>query len=205
MGWPKGKPRSAETRAKISANNRGSTPAHKAAMQDAELRARLSESHKGKKQSPETRAKRSATLKARGLSPEHLAKMRAARTPEVEARRIAASAATRTGRPRPDMAGDGNPMRDPEIAAKLREAGNGRWSGTLSYDAIHSRLEHERGLASTHVCVICGKTAKDWCLIRGREQARGGSHNNAYSFDLADYVTMCHRDHRRYDRGLVDL
>ncbi len=69
MSWPRGKPQSAETRAKISAAKLGKP-------HSAETRAKISAANRGKKRSRETRAK--AALAVQNRSPETRAKASAA-------------------------------------------------------------------------------------------------------------------------------
>jgi hypothetical protein len=71
MGWPKGKPRPKETRAKMSA-------ARKAAWADPAVRAKMSAARKAAWADPAVRAKMSAASKAALADPAVRAKMSAA-------------------------------------------------------------------------------------------------------------------------------
>lgn len=161
---------------------------------------RLSESHKGKKLTEEQKKKIGA-----------------------------ASSAAKTGVPRPDMRGDANPMRRPDVAEKVGSAHRGRPKSaeqrakiseklrgrnlspehraklrkeTPSYHAAHRRVEAERGKASTHPCDHCGKQARDWALRDGGGRSKkGNGRHRMYSLVADDYLALCQSCHRRYDYG----
>lgn len=160
--------------------------------------ARLRESHKGKRHSAETKAK------------------------------IAAStSAAKTGVARPDMRGDGNPMRRAEVAEKVGAAHRGRAkpqaqrdkiAATLrgrrasettrakmqnpaaGYQAAHRRLDTTRGKIKTQTCEHCGSGAQHWALKTGRGfSGTWQGKLRRWSYDPADYLPLCIRCHRRYD------
>lgn len=203
MGWPKGKPRSAETRAKISATQKGRgagrklTPEHCEAMRKARAGKKLSPSHREAIRAalnrPEVKAKISAASKGRKPSAETLRK-----------RGIAISKA-KTGKPRPDMRGDRNPMRRPEIAALRSGPANNRYREVPNYGGLHDRLDYQRGLASTYDCEVCGKCAKHWALWHEAEEVVTNGGGQRYSLNLSDYIAMCGSCHIRYDRGWLSL
>jgi hypothetical protein len=196
MGWPKGKPRPPEQRAKIAAGLKKRSPETlariAAAAQTPEAKAKHRAAVLGRKHSPETRAKMSASHN--GLSDEHKAKLQAAlKRPEVMAKRAAAISRGKTGLPRPDIAGDKALMRRPEIAAKVSRAQRGRpvpvekrakIRATLrsknsdpSYVAIHDRVAADRGKACVHACSHCPEQAEQWALVPGygrSERGKGG-------------------------------
>ena len=119
----KGRPKSAETRAKISA-------AHKGKRHSAETRAKISAAHKGKPLSAEHRAKMSEAQRRRRHSAETRAKMSEARkdkpiSAETRAKRAAAQK-----------------PRSAETRAKISAARKGKpWSKIrrAAYEKVHAR------------------------------------------------------------------
>lgn len=184
----KGKTRSPELRARISASLKGRK------LSD-EHRAAIGASQRGKKRPPfsaEWRANMGAAKRGKKLTPEHKAK-------------ISAGNKGKHGAPRPDMQGDRNPMRQPEIAAKLKGSRNGRYADVPSYGGLHDRLDSERGKATSHQCEVCDKRARQWALLHEAPSVEVDGHRRSYSLDLDDYIAMCAGCHIRYDRGTLSL
>lgn len=78
--------------------------------------------------------------------------------------------------------------------------GNGRWTGSrATYDAIHQRLRGERGRASTHQCIDCGKRAAQWSYGHARGPGYRECEVGPYSVDLTDYDPRCVSCHKKFD------
>lgn len=137
---------------------------------------RLRRSHRGKKHTPEERAKIAASVSK-----------------------------AKKGVPRPDMRGNRNPMRRPEIAAKRRGPGNGRYKATPSYGGAHDRIDYQRGKPAEHSCEVCGKPAAHWALSHETPLIEIDGRGRRYSLDVMDYIAMCVSCHRRYDMGNLSL
>lgn len=76
---------------------------------------------------------------------------------------------------------------------------NTAWLGEdAGYNAIHIRLRHLRGPASTHSCVDCGSAARQWSYdhASNREQVENGK---AFTTDLDHYFPRCVSCHKRFD------
>lgn len=85
------------------------------------------------------------------------------------------------------------------------------WSpGEGGYDAVHHRLRVHRGPAREHVCVDCGRQAREWSydhkdpdeLLHGNvrdSQWRNGP--SWYSRKLEHYEPRCAGCHRQFDRS----
>ena len=78
---------------------------------------------------------------------------------------------------------------------------------TPSYGAVHTRLERDRGLASTHVCE-CGAPATEWAYDNADpdeiyEIEREPFRVRRYSTDPAHYRPMCHSCHFRFDARTI--
>jgi hypothetical protein len=134
---------------------------------------------------------------------ERMRKMRENLPPEREAERIRKSAESRRGQKRPDMVGDRNPMRRPEIAAKVK----GPRVDLPTYGGIHDRLEAWRGMPCDHSCDVCGGAGsrREWALLHEAPLIEIDGRGRRFSLDLNDYVLMCASCHRRYDRGTLSL
>jgi chorismate mutase len=154
---------------------------------------------------------------------------------ERQLRGLREAAKARQGKPRPDMQGDRNPMRRPEVAKKISEAkrgqkisaeqraqiaetlrgrrypvGWGRENRKVGYAAVHYRLKRDRGVIATLSCEVCGEPAEHWALSHETTELefgtrRAGGPIHAYSLDPADYIAMCGPCHRRYDSGTLSL
>ena len=106
----------------------------------------------------------------------------------------------KTGKSRPDMRGDGNPMRRPEVAAQFRGPRNTNYAAVPSYGSLHNRLDYQRGRATTHDCEVCGAPARQWALSHEAEEVVADERGRRYSLTLSDYLAMCQSCHIRYDR-----
>lgn len=58
----------------------------------------------------------------------------------------------------------------------------------LGYFGAHDRVRKQRGVAKSHLCVECGKQARDWAQTHGTT-----------GLEVAHYRPMCHSCHFRYD------
>jgi hypothetical protein len=108
----------------------------------------------------------------------------------------AAISAAKRGRPRPDMLGDGNPMRRSDVRERVAAAQRGRLRTTFpTYSTVHhERLPKARGRASDHSCIDCGGQAAEWSY---REPT-------GYSADPFDYDPRCRLCHERHDHPRED-
>jgi hypothetical protein len=76
------------------------------------------------------------------------------------------------------------------------------------YFAAHRRVSHERGAASSHLCIDCGDPATDWSYRGGAEkeftQERSSSNGNMYtvpySIEPDDYDPRCKHCHNIRDK-----
>lgn len=57
-----------------------------------------------------------------------------------------------------------------------------------TYFSNHGRLKYQRGSASAHPCVDCGKPARDWSQRHDTDPT-----------DVMSYEPRCRADHMRYD------
>lgn len=92
----------------------------------------------------------------------------------------------------------------PDAAARMsverKGAGNPAYVGDKAGVATaHDRIRAERGKASDHECVSCGRPARDWALRHGVEQTKTARNGRVYSLNVADYMPMCRRCHVHYD------
>jgi hypothetical protein len=88
----------------------------------------------------------------------------------------------------------------PNGLAGLRGAANPFWVGAAAtYDTVHNRLKRDRGPASSHECVDCGKAARDWSYDGGAPDERKAHGGQSYSPDPAFYSPRCRRCHRAHD------
>jgi hypothetical protein len=212
----KGKTRSPELRARISASLKGRKLPPE---QLAKVRA-AAEARRGKKRPPfsdEWRANMSKARRGKKLTPEHRAK-------------IAEGLKGNKRGPRPDMRGDKNPMRRPEVRAKVSESQKGRpvpperrariaaslegrtypvgWGRpkkTPGYKGAHRRLDREYGPIKAQSCGVCGEPAKQWALLHEAAYTEVDGRGQRYSMDPTDYLAMCVQCHRRYDCGKLSL
>lgn len=72
-----------------------------------------------------------------------------------------------------------------------------------TYAAVHLRLTRQRGPASTHTCVDCGKPARDWSWNRTGPSMSGPRYGKQVTWgtDLADYSPRCRRHNTILDAG----
>ena len=74
-----------------------------------------------------------------------------------------------------------------------------------TWDALHHRLARARGKAADHLCVDCGKNAREWSYNGSdSEQLVGSDHGffMAYSLNLLNYEPRCTSCHRLFDNAL---
>lgn len=74
-----------------------------------------------------------------------------------------------------------------------------------TYEGMHKRLMYDRGKASAHKCVDCGKTAREWSYDGGcpnELRSEVGKYTLAYSVDQKRYSPRCVSCHRRKD-GII--
>lgn len=72
------------------------------------------------------------------------------------------------------------------------------------YITVHKRLRDQRGPASDHYCVDCGRPATEWSYIHHNDpEAKVSSRGLRYSADLRRYAPRCSRCHARFD-GVAD-
>jgi hypothetical protein len=95
------------------------------------------------------------------------------------------------------------------VAAKAQMTGkagefSNSWKGDdIGYSGAHSRIKANQGAPSEHLCIDCGRPAKDWSYDHedpnqltedcGRYQGR------PYSADPAHYVPRCRKCHNTFD------
>jgi hypothetical protein len=123
--------------------------------------------------------------------------------PEQKAKIAASVSRAKKGVPRPDMRGDGNPMRRPEVAAKFKGHRNPRYVAVPAYEGLHDRLVAQLGQPSS--CEVCGEPANHWALSHEAPLIEIDNRGRRYSLDLDDYIEMCHSCHIRYDRGTLSI
>jgi hypothetical protein len=116
---------SAETRERLSLLARGRPAWNRGKPQSAEVRAKLSQALRGRKLPDETKAKISAATRGKKKSAETRAKMSAnngMKRPEVRAKVSGENSSMKRPEVRAKFMGDNNPMRKPENAEKHRAA-----------------------------------------------------------------------------------
>jgi hypothetical protein len=142
MGWPKGKPLSPETKAKISEAKRGENHPNYGKHLSPETRAKISEANKGKTSpnkgkttSPETKVKISEANKGKILSPKTRAKMSEAQK------------------------GENNPN-----YGKCGEKSS-NWHGGISFEPYcpewTPELRQRIRAYFDHECLLCGKSTEE--------------------------------------------
>lgn len=93
---------------------------------------------------------------------------------------------------------------------KRVEAGN-LWHGSIkscgahlraedvTYGGIHQRVRVDRGFASEHRCVGCGKQAQDWSYDRADPDELTSEKGAPYSAHVEHYQPRCKSCHRLFD------
>jgi hypothetical protein len=77
---------------------------------------------------------------------------------------------------------------------------NNMWAGAdIGYGGVHQRVRRALGRASTYLCP-CGEPADHWAYDHADQDERRSEDGLLYSTDLAHYMPMCARCHRRLDR-----
>jgi hypothetical protein len=66
-------------------------------------------------------------------------------------------------------------------------------------DAVHRRLDRDRGKASTHPCAHCGRQAKDWAYDWQDPDALVSPRGTLYSLGRSHYMPLCTPCHRKLD------
>jgi hypothetical protein len=79
------------------------------------------------------------------------------------------------------------------------------WTGdAVTYAAAHTRLRKERGKASEHLCVDCGKRAAEWSYIGSASDERVEVDRRGkrlpFSADPKYYAPRCHSCHVLFDK-----
>ena len=73
----------------------------------------------------------------------------------------------------------------------------------LTYDGAHGRVKRERGSASAHPCVSCGRPARDWTYSHAAPSelamAEGREAGRPYSASPEFYDPRCRPCHLRWD------
>lgn len=154
---------------------------------EAARRARIAESNRKRWADPEARARRITAMKATFATPESKTKRALAtktqwQDPTTRAQRVdGVSAAHREGR-----------MGDYAWFKGLTGEQASRWTGdAVGYRGTHQRIVAERGKATEHPCIDCGRQANEWSF----------SDRRGHSPCIEDYAPRCYSCHRRYDRG----
>lgn len=84
------------------------------------------------------------------------------------------------------------------MAKGARGPAHPRWTGDdASNDAVHKRLNRERGKASGYLC-SCGECADEWSY-NGDDPHEKNDPRGPYSLDPAYYEPRCHGCHRARD------
>lgn len=77
---------------------------------------------------------------------------------------------------------------------------NHKWTGSdATYNAIHQRLSHTKGAASTHQCADCGGEAQHWSYDHRDPDERTSETGLPYSVDLSHYAPRCTSCHKQHD------
>lgn len=82
---------------------------------------------------------------------------------------------------------------------------NSKWRGdNIEYTALHNRLVVERGLPAEYQCARCPEQASEWAYDHEDPDERRnlvGRDDGPFSLNLAHYMPLCVRCHRRFDNG----
>lgn len=78
-----------------------------------------------------------------------------------------------------------------------------RGSNGIKYQSAHNRVRYKYGYASKHKCLICGEQAREWAYnhkaLDEKHEWRNG-HLLPYSTNPDDYMPLCAKCHRNYDK-----
>ena len=80
----------------------------------------------------------------------------------------------------------------------------------IFYYSAHTRVRDKRGSASEQKCLFCGGQAEDWAYnhqeadeqLVGKVKVRNKEYMCYYSTNPYDYIPLCKKDHREFDRGV---
>ncbi len=75
--------------------------------------------------------------------------------------------------------------------------------GITTYSGAHRNTALVRGKATGFACHSCGGSAHEWALIHGAPGTRHDRCGLAFSTSPADYMPMCRRCHRVYDKSHI--
>lgn len=82
----------------------------------------------------------------------------------------------------------------------VKPAGRDMRGAPIHYVTMHVWLRRDRGLASTHPCVDCGKQGHQWSYDNADpEELTWEGHN--YSLDPDRYAARCMSCHVRFDHA----
>lgn len=70
-----------------------------------------------------------------------------------------------------------------------------------SYAAMHSRLNHRRGLARRRACVDCGQPARHWSYDHADPNEVTSASGLEYSTEPAHYAPRCRSCHFAFDQA----
>lgn len=74
--------------------------------------------------------------------------------------------------------------------------------GITTYSGAHVNVTLHRGRAVEYRCP-CGAQAKEWALRHGAHVVQSNSKGQEFSVDPNNYVPMCLRCHRIYDKSRI--
>ncbi|MFI7191429.1 HNH endonuclease [Nocardia nova] len=78
------------------------------------------------------------------------------------------------------------------------------WTGEDATNrAVHQRLRAQRGKASTHRCIDCGRPAAHWSYDHADPNEKTEEGVGPYSTDIAHYQPRCVKCHKRFDMAIV--
>jgi hypothetical protein len=101
------------------------------------------------------------------------------------------------GKRRPDMVGDKNPAKRPEVRIKLGGKNHHDWKGSkVSYSGLHKWVKKWLGLPKE--CVYCG--VKDARRKDGRRTIQFANVSHKYKRNLTDWIPLCTPCHSKYDK-----
>lgn len=101
----------------------------------------------------------------------------------------------KTGKPRPDIAGDKHPMKRPEVVAKVSGDKNWNWMGGVSlYPLKFTRsLKEVIRERDNYVCQFCGKTTKE----NGRRLDIHHIDYNKENLEHGNLISLCRTCHAK--------
>ena len=79
-----------------------------------------------------------------------------------------------------------------------------RWTGdSVGYIGAHRRIRAIKGAASEHLCIECGKPAKQWAYDYKDPDPKEDPRSGPYSTNPERYQPMCCRCHKRFDVAMA--